>query len=181
MNKQIIGIIAAMLMLGTALSPAPETTEDIVFVIQIQKDASISISDLNTIGNSSLQFEPGINLIGEDVYALPKNVDVADDAHWTITNIGNTPAYIYLQLNSTLPAGIQSEIGTAKGYTMEEYVNITNDLQNWLYDTNNTDGAPLSKTQTVNFWQRIAADVTAVGGTNTSLKVLITSFPNEQN
>jgi len=178
MNKQIIGIVATLLMLGTALSPAPIQSGNIDFVITIQKDASISISSLNTVGGSALQFEPGINTIAEDEYALPKNNATETDPHWTITNIGNVPSNIRLQLNSSLPSGIQVEVGINKAYNINDYVNITDHTQNWLYNTTSgTDGAPLNKAQTTNFWQRIAADLNAVGGTNASLKVVITSIP----
>lgn len=185
-----MGIVATMLMLGTALSPAPEESGDIAFVIQIQKDASISISSLNTYNRTNtsqygvpLEFEPSINSISEDEYALPKNVNLSDvnGSHWNITNVGNIDSYIYLQINGSVPQGISIQVGSEKDYTSNKYLDITNNTQKWIFNTTSIiDGAPLGKLALVGFWERIAADATALGGNSASLKIAITSFPEAQ-
>jgi hypothetical protein len=190
MNKQIMGIIAAMLMLGTALSPAPETTGNIDFAITIQKDTTISISDLRTEGGSALSFEPGINSISEDEYALPKNACETADVEnatnpcyglensdimgqWDITNEGNAPAYVYIKVNSALPDGITSEIGNEKTYDAGHYKTLSESNNQYV-------DSPLAKTETMMFWQRIAATAIADGGDTQNRQVVITSFPTVQ-
>lgn len=182
MNKTIMGIIATFLILGTALSPPPTEDGEIAFKLTIQRDASISITELRTNDSSPiLDFRPAITDIDE-AEALPVNVNETEtDGHWSITNIGNVPAYIYLQLNDTLPTGIQTEVGINKTYDNNYYLDITDKEANWLYNmTDGIDGAPLDKTLTTDFWQRVSADNTATGDTEANLKIIITSFAEAQ-
>ncbi|MFA5303403.1 MAG: hypothetical protein WC393_02615 [Candidatus Nanoarchaeia archaeon] len=174
MNKQIMGIVATLLMIGTALSPAPELSRDISFNITIQKDASITISNLclnATEQGQPLKFEPGINGLDEDEYALAKNVCAENGTYgyWNISNVGNINAYLSLAIQSDL-TGIIIAVGNSSDYVAINYVNLTTVPISWVT-------APIIKNGgTTNFWQRVAADATATVGEATN-KVIITSSP----
>ncbi|HLE06924.1 MAG TPA: hypothetical protein VI790_06215, partial [Candidatus Nanoarchaeia archaeon] len=168
------GVIAvlATLAISMGIAGAPITQKDVTFNISIQKDASISISNICLAdGEAMLRFEPGINGLGEDPYALAKNActDEASVGYWNVTNIGNLQAYMYVKLNETL-TGITVAVGDQNGYVAVNYINLTATNTQWVE-------SPLARTANTKFWQRIAADATATGGSERTLKVIVTSFP----
>ena len=163
------------LLISAGIAGAPTTSGNVEFNISISKDASISISDLCLSSGTILQFAPGINGLDEDAYANAINVCTANSTvgEWNITNIGNIPAYLYAKLNESAPAGIVIAIGNQESYNDVNYVNLTTDDIEWV-------GSPLAKSGNTKFWQRVAADATATGGTEDTLKIILTSLPEEQ-
>ncbi|MFA5333047.1 MAG: hypothetical protein WC376_00950 [Candidatus Nanoarchaeia archaeon] len=196
MNKQIMGILGTLLMIGTVLAPINSGAE-IPFEITIDKDASISISNLRTNDStSSLKFELGItgkwvedgcgevgnetdcyinNVNASDFGVLPYNVDLISEnaslesGQWNITNIGNYNMQLRVKL-SEKPTGIYSEVGETEGYSVD-YKELDTDEIQYVSD--------LAKDANIKFWQRVASTSDAVPGPQglEALKVIITSIP----
>ncbi len=173
---KVLGLtLLAVLLVSVSYAPAPVQNGAVEFNISIQKDASISISNLCLASGDRLEFKPGINGLDEDDYANAINVCLENETvgEWNLTNIGNIPAYLYLRLNDTLPTGITVAVGNESPYSEAQYVNLTTTDIEWVQ-------SPLEKTGVTKFWERVAADATAQGGDSATLQVVITSYPSAQ-
>ncbi|MDD4353435.1 MAG: hypothetical protein PHN56_03175 [Candidatus Nanoarchaeia archaeon] len=183
MNKQIMGILGTLLMLGTALSPTPELDQAVSFQITIVKDATISISTLRvTEPDTSLEFQLGIATIDEPT-ALPTNGNLESETlgYWDITNIGNTDVDLMVESSAdfgTAPyLGISSKVGNVQVYG-DGSAYRTLDIDPIAYNVDYT-GDSFAKDSVTKFYQRVAADKTATGGfSSDALTITITSSPH---
>ncbi|MFA5406665.1 MAG: hypothetical protein WC307_04900 [Candidatus Nanoarchaeia archaeon] len=165
--------LISILAMGAVMAPAPNESGSIDFGVTIQKDASISISSVCTNDSAtSLSFTPGITLINE-TEALPSNecASAETSGHWTISNVGNIDLELKMQLYADLPSGVTTSVGDAYTYGASDYISVIYASQTNWPDT-------ITKTNSVNFYQRVAADATALGGDTDSNTIVITSLPD---
>ncbi|VVB74557.1 Uncharacterised protein [Candidatus Tiddalikarchaeum anstoanum] len=144
------------------------------FQVQIIEDTTIIIPTLCEVGGNEtgiLEFSPGITLIS-DIASRPD--DTCADAvkgDWNITNNGNVAINLNFKMNATAPTGVTIAIGNEQTYNASAYLTLTNADQEPLWAHN----IPAIGADTVQVWQRIAADDTATGATTFQRTIIVSS------
>jgi len=177
-NKAIL--VSALALLAT-LTVAFAGSGSTAFTIAIQVDTTITLPTLceNQNGSSTnaakLDFEPGISGLNDGpARALDTCADGGAGGDWNVTMTGNVPIDLNFKLSAAAPTGIvislNNDVAEPDPFQDSTELNLTISDQQpaWAND--------LVDASTLEIWQRIAADTTATGATNTTdLTVVITS------
>ncbi len=179
MNSKVIGGISALTLL-VAMSTAFADYNG-AFSIEVTVDTTIFLPDLCENGGSTsgvLEFEPGITGLDDSAAVAIDTCASGSTGDWSVEMAGNVPLDLYFELQNASPQGITVALwGDHTGATPDStftnnpnYINLTNtDAQNPLWAQNIPDGA------TLQIWQRVAADTTAIGGSSATNQIIVTS------
>lgn len=167
--KKIALLPLALILLGAAVAGTGQQA----FRIEIQIDTTIGIPTLCENESAStyaglLEFKPKINGLDSDLAVAVDSCRSDTYGDWNVTALGNVPLDIYFCLNESAPVGITVAVGNSSAYS-NWYINLTAIYQNATWSNNLPDG------NTLQVWQRVAADTDALGGTNYTLAVLVKS------
>jgi len=171
-NKLIAG--ASTLALLVTLTAAWAGSGSAPFTIEVVVDTTIFIPTIceNGLEDGALNFRPSIT--GLDSPAGIAIDTCATDliGDWNVTMAGNVPLNLSFKLDNSAPQGIEIAIDDDCGspYTSGSYFNLStmDSTPNWA--TNLVDGS------TLNIWQRIAADTTAIGADSYNRSIVVTSI-----
>jgi len=175
MNNKLIAGVSTLALLVT-LTAAWAGTGSAPFTISVVVDTTIFIPDLCETGDSTnddaLDFMPGITGL-DDPAAIAIDTCATDlIGDWNVSMGGNVPLNLSFKLDNSAPLGIEIALdgGCYSPYTSNNsYFNLTtvDSTPNWAYN--------LQDAYTLNIWQRVAANTTAVGDNNHTLSIVVTS------
>ncbi len=172
-------IIGLLLGISTVMADTEITDEQsLAFRIEIVKDWTIAVPALcedadNTI-DGTLEFSPSIEGVWTDGSRPDDGCGDANLGDYNVTNEGNVPIDLNFRLNDTAPQGVTIALGNNLTYAEigdHSYFNLTTGDQNPSW------GQSISATgsDTVQIWQRVGANDTAIGGDSYMRQMVITS------
>ncbi len=174
MNKRIVTGISILALL-TTITMAWAGTASAPFRIEVVVDTTLFMPDLCENGGTiegTLEFHPGITTL-DDPEAMAIDTCATDTiGDWNVTMAGNVNLDLSFRLSADPGQGITVAIDNQNlsPYTSStSYVNLTTTDVTPAWAQNVPDGS------TLNIWQRVAADTTALGGSIHDLSIIITS------
>lgn len=168
-------IVGALVLLILIVSLSSVSAADVEFQVDIVVDTTISIPTLCENGGSVpgvLEFSPGIEGVSTSG-AVPDDGcgDASTWGDYNVTNDGNVLIDLNFKLNESAPTGVTVAVGNQSAWD-NYWVNLTA-----------TDSAPLwggdipaTGSDTIQIWQRVGANDTATGGSQSNLAIVITSL-----
>lgn len=175
MNKKVMAgsVLALLVTMGIAIAGSGNAP----FRIEVTVDTTIFIPTLcedadDTIPNT-LEFHPGINGLDSE-YALAID-SCADNStgDWSVEMGGNVPLNLSFKLNTSPISGITvsicNENNSPDTFIQGNELNLTGADQtpSWAQD--------LVDASTLQLWQRVAADTTAIGDKSHDRHIIVTS------
>lgn len=161
-------------LLAVTMTAAIAGQGSVAFRIHVVEDTTIAIPDPicenaeSTIANA-LEYEGSIFTIdSEDAVALDSCADLTF-GDWNISAEGNVGLDVYFNTNETLSSGLKVALGNTSSWT-GDYVELSDTADSPLWAQNLADG------NTMQVWQRVAADTTAVGNQTYIYSVEITAI-----
>ncbi|MBD3312560.1 hypothetical protein GF352_03865 [archaeon] len=173
MKKKVMAgsVLALLVTMGIAMAGDGNAP----FRITVEVDTTIFIPTLCEDGGSvpnTLEFNPGISTLDDPEAVAIDTCATGSIGDWNVTMAGNVPLDLSFTLSNLSPIGINITISNSSPatYTDGDEIQITNqsdDIPLWAQDL--TDGS------TLNIWQRVAANTSALGGDTFENSIIVTS------